>query len=1039
MAQNDDNYDSDSSEDEGDDYGDAIVIDNGSYMIKAGFCGDDAPRCVFSAVVGRTRHQGVMVGMGGPSMGFSVGSGAKDINNFRDSILKHSTIPKVSTLSYNGIFYDYYFQTQMTQENKNDDDTNDNDNKGETGETKEQGNESKENENDEKEKEKEKGKYDELFYPSYCYARCYNIVNEIKQEYLEKKRQKKQKKKENDKTQTKTKATTATATENQTETTGKTKETKEKEVEYYLSCGLNSNMKASEFSRNILNLVIVLDISGSMSMKFNSNATGSNKNDTKLDIAKKCLISVLDQLNDNDRFGLILFNQDSIVFQDMVLLSEINVNSLKESISSKIRANGGTNFECGLIAAKKMFDNINISKNKEKDDKKQDDNDNIVSISRSNRIIYLTDMNPNMGATNDNELLGLCKQFVEKSNVPVYSTFIGVGIDFNTDLVKFISNVKGCNYYSVDTNEKFLRQFVDEFELMVTPLVFNLKLKVNAEGNSCYIDKVYGTGDENDDNFNNKSNNNENNENKENKENNASCEVMNIGTLFPSKSNENNEIKGGVILLKLKKKKQQPQNGREKDSVVNLEVHLEYTDIDGKKHVSNEFVTLDNNVNNKNTKDLIHFDNNGIRKAILLSKYVSLLKEWMNYRSVGKKKRIGQKIRYSYVFKGFLDYFNNEMTIINDKNLSQEIEILEILSNKSTMKELNVFRERKRFGGFGFGSATFCGDEALAKRGICSLYRPVENGIVTRWDDMEQLWRHCYFTELGVDPRDSSCLVTEAPLNPKPNREKTTQIFFESFDVPQFYLCCQSVLSLYASGVTTGVVLDCGYNVTHAVAIYEGYYLPHAVQRLYCGGQQITEYLKRDLNEKNKFMFTTSRETEIVSDIKEKLAYFRLQEEKEEKEKDEEKYELPDGTEITISKKKLTDCCEILFNPSMIFDAKKDKNTQKKTEEVVGIDSMICTAVEKCDGDIHGDLYKNIVLSGGGSLLKNIEPRLNQELTKKLSKKNVEFKVIAPPERKYSTWIGASILTALTTFEDLWITKDEYDEYGPAIVHRKCI
>jgi Ca-activated chloride channel family protein len=501
-------------------------------------------------------------------IGFSVG-GAKDIDNFRKSI-ENGYLPLVTDITYEGLFYDYYFDTG------------------------------------------EEEQCQKLFCPSYSYAISADPFS--------------------------------------------------KNNEYYLSVGLNSGIKESDFQRKKLNLVIVLDISGSMSSQFNKyyydvfggkvpiveGEEDKENEKSKMQVANESIVALIDHLNNNDRFGMVLFDSNAYLAKPLRDVGDTDMGAIKSHVLD-LKPRNSTNMEAGMKLGTELFENFLDS------DPSQ----------YENRIIFLTDAMPNTGMTNEEGLFGIAKK---NSDNRIYTTFIGIGVDFNTELIEYITKMRGANYYSVHSAKQFKDRMDDEFEYMVTPLVFNLLLKLETEGYE--IEKVYGSPEANE----------------------ATGEIMKVNTLFPSRKEEAG-TKGGIVILKLKK--------TSLDNSLNLKVS--YEDREGKIDSSEKNIVFPE-------KEPDFFQNTGIRKGILLSRYTNLVKNWINDErgnlppSVDHDKGIvipdsdpvidenrlsrwerqsaplNVSTHYKNLFKEFIDYFEKEMNALGDETLNKENPILKELS-----------------------------------------------------------------------------------------------------------------------------------------------------------------------------------------------------------------------------------------------------------------------------------------------------------------------------------------------------------------------
>ncbi|XP_062540138.1 actin-3-like isoform X1 [Armigeres subalbatus] len=302
------------------------------------------------------------------------------------------------------------------------------------------------------------------------------------------------------------------------------------------------------------------------------------------------------------------------------------------------------------------------------------------------------------------------------------------------------------------------------------------------------------------------------------------------------------------------------------------------------------------------------------------------------------------------------------------------------------------------------------------------LVNPIQLGRITDWDSMEKIWHYTFYDQLTIAPEEHPVLLSDVPLNPKAYREKMTQIMFESFSCPAVLIENQAVLSLYASGRTSGIVLDCGHDATYVVPIDRGHTLTQAIEIITVGGSKLTDYLASCLADKGITRLTN----ETVRNIKEKLGFVALDFEKEISTASEMYFQLPNGRSITVGQERIR-CTEVLFQPSLV------------DLETSGIHQALFNSIMNCDIDVRNELFANVVLSGGSTMFGGMANRLERELRALVAPDAVKIKVITPAQRIYSAWRGGSNLASLAGYQNLWITREEYDDFGLDIVQRKCL
>lgn len=324
------------------------------------------------------------------------------------------------------------------------------------------------------------------------------------------------------------------------------------------------------------------------------------------------------------------------------------------------------------------------------------------------------------------------------------------------------------------------------------------------------------------------------------------------------------------------------------------------------------------------------------------------------------------------------------------------------------------------------------GDEANKLRSLLELSYPMENGIVRNWEDMCHVWDYTFNEKMGIDPTDCKILLTDPPMNPISNRRKMLEIMFEKYGFHSAYIAIQAVLTLYAQGLLTGVVVDSGDGVTHICPVYEGYALPHLTRRLDIAGRDITRYLTNLLRLRG-YAFNHTADFETIRMLKEKLCYCAYNVKQEQLLATEttyltDTYTLPDGRVIKLGGERF-EATEALFQPHLI------------NVEGQGIAELLFSTIQSADMDIRTELYKHVVLSGGSTMYPGLPSRLEKELkqlyldrvlngdTERLQK--FKIRIEDPPNRKDMVFIGGAVLAEVMKDKtEFWLSKEKYEEIG---------
>ena len=341
----------------------------------------------------------------------------------------------------------------------------------------------------------------------------------------------------------------------------------------------------------------------------------------------------------------------------------------------------------------------------------------------------------------------------------------------------------------------------------------------------------------------------------------------------------------------------------------------------------------------------------------------------------------------------------------------------------------------------------------------------MSNGLIHNWDLAESIWEYTLTDRLRVQPNEHPLLMAEPAHNTTEKREKMTEIMFERFEIPALFVAKDPVLICFANARSTGLVIDSCGEMTTCTPVFEGYALQKGIVRSSLGGNRVSDELvsllelktgkkilpayaarKKSLGDGRfqsvylDFPNTTASyrrwATQLVADDL-KHTVCRVFDSKFDANANANipcvQYELPDGNILDVGPERFA-ASDLLFDPSELAD-----QTNFNAEPLIGLHQVIHNSISKCDIDLRRELYSNIIVTGGNTLLPGFTERLNKELLD--SGPPQKIKLIATnyaAERKYAVWIGGSILASLGSFQQMWMSKEEYLEFGSSLVDRKC-